>query len=140
MNGAFLEREGPWEKHDFELVDVRPLSVEEVEFPCWFDDMDSGLYFCRGQLRQKLSRRELGPAVESWDVLQTPLNPLLLRRHLLGEGLDSSARFGDGDLRYSPHLGEVVARLGLDLSVPYWRALQSSNPSALRRCEAALSR
>lgn len=138
IDGTFLGRSSQWKRHHFQLVDRKPVELEEVEFPCWFSDRDTGLFFCRGQLRHKLSRSAVGALVDKWDIRLSPMYAEQLSHDAIpGGDFGSRKRFEDADVRYSNVRDEILRLTKVSISDPYWKAIRDVR-GALKVCERAL--
>jgi hypothetical protein len=131
VNGVFLAYKPREAKRlGFERVGRLPLRRDEVEFPCWLvDDSRRGALFCRGELLWPVKAPDPREFLRRWDVRLSPKYPAQLGESLrrLQDGHAVAGRvlgIPGSDVRYHPKRDDILREAGVDLSEPYWKAIE----------------
>lgn len=124
LDGLFLAPDEPWATYGFQCVGKEVVSVESIEFPCWFSNVSVGdgrlrVVFCRGELQVDT------PGLERDEVEMRWGGVALVRRypkHLssaVEPGPKMKERLRRSDIRYHPLRQEILDQIKIDISVPY---------------------
>jgi hypothetical protein len=129
VNGVFIQRQGPWKKHGFEKVGEEPLSLTEVEMPCFCSSLDEGRgrvvnSFCRGEAKFPLKRDTTPDQVGCYLCMKTP-GSLMTDLFIENGRMKLKEWFWRCDGRFSEQCRAFMRDSGIDLSVPYYELLAS---------------
>jgi hypothetical protein len=123
INGVFVQRRGPWKKHGWEKVGELPLTLDEVEMPCFCSRMEDDhgktiQSFCRGEIRFPLPPSADPDAVGCFLCKKAPES---LQSDLFMKGRELIVRewFWRCDGRFSNKTQQLMQESGVDVSSRY---------------------
>jgi hypothetical protein len=122
INGVFLNKHRTVSKHGYQRVGVKPILVDQVEFPCWFADSYNKLLFCRGEVGYEVSGVDSAYVRNNWDVRLTLCFPAQLADRVARTQANLAhprqAR-EYSDLRFHPDRDDILRSIGVSISEPY---------------------
>jgi hypothetical protein len=133
INGIFLNKHRSVSKFGYQRVGSKTVTIEEVEFPCWFSDSHNKVLFCRGEIEYELKGFDSAYIRNNLDIRLTLCFPAQLAERVAQaqaylenpEQAKGYISIIHSDLRYHPKRDDILNSIIVTVSEPYYEVVRT---------------